>query len=140
LLAKPFLLGGALNANNPNYVPAALPMTKLHYKALDLYRNANMKGVSLKVPPFHPARSLLAMRCILALGEPYLPVARKFYSAYFQKGLNIAEDEVILKVLQVLILWVHYFIYIRRISVFHPTRMENSLNKFVCFFLVLFQC
>ncbi len=96
LRPRPMLLGGVFKARGvPQNLSATLIAPKARHNADDMRRQAQLAGVPLHMPPGHPLRTVEALRCLLAVGEPYMPLAHRFYRAYWVEGRDIGQGEVV---------------------------------------------
>ncbi|MDP6943907.1 MAG: 2-hydroxychromene-2-carboxylate isomerase, partial [Myxococcota bacterium] len=97
---KPMLLGGVFRAvDQPQNLAATLQPAKAKHMADDLRRFAAHWDVPLVFPQGHPLRTVTALRTLLVVGEPYLPLAHAFYRAYWVDGVDISTDEGVASVL-----------------------------------------
>jgi len=98
--ARPMLLGGVFKARGtPQNLSATLAPAKAEHNLNDMRRQAQMAGVPLKMPAGHPLRTVEALRCLLAVGAPYMQLAHRFYRAYWAEGRDIGDGSVIAQVL-----------------------------------------
>lgn len=97
LVWKPVLLGGILRAVGAPDVPALTwAANRVRMGALDLYRQAELRGVPFDVNPAHPARSVEAMRLVLLADEPLRPaLSHALFEAYHVTGLDISRRDVL---------------------------------------------
>jgi 2-hydroxychromene-2-carboxylate isomerase len=100
LRLRPVLLGGVFKAigQEPN-LAATLGPSRAKHNLNDMRRFAAFHGVTLKMPAGHPLRTVEALRALLAAGEPFLPLAHRFYRAYWVDGVNISTPEGVTRVL-----------------------------------------
>ena len=99
--ARPMLLGGVFKARGtPQNLSATLNPAKAAHNMNDMRRQAQMAGVPLKMPPGHPLRTVEALRCLLAVGAPFMPLAHRFYRAYWAEGRDIGQGEVVDEILR----------------------------------------
>lgn len=100
LQPRPLLLGGVFKALE---VPQALFLTlgpkKAEHNANDLRRHAALYGVPLTIPDGHPRRTVDALRALLAVGEPFMPLARRFFRAYWVDGIDLGTPAGVRRVL-----------------------------------------
>lgn len=96
---KPLLLGGVFRANNtPQKLFDTLSPAKAAHNLADMHRWAKRFGVTLRMPPNHPMRSVEALRATLACGvDPHVIAA--FYRAYWVDNTDIGNRDVIAGVL-----------------------------------------
>ena len=98
--ARPMLLGGVFRAvEQPQNLAATLAPAKARHMRNDLRRFAAHWDVPLTFPAGHPIRTVTALRSLLVVGEPYMPLAHAFYRAYWVDGIDIASDEGVASVL-----------------------------------------
>jgi 2-hydroxychromene-2-carboxylate isomerase len=98
LTYRPLLLGGVFRANDtPQKLFATLAPSKAAHNMADMQRWAKRFGVTLKMPPDHPMRSVDALRATLVTGiDPR--VVDAFFRAYWVDNEDIADRAVIAKV------------------------------------------
>jgi 2-hydroxychromene-2-carboxylate isomerase len=96
---RPILLGGVFKAvgQAQNLFETLSPRKSAHNLA-DMHRWAKRYGVTLRMPPSHPMRSVDALRATLASGIDRRVVAG-FYQAYWVESRDIASREVVADVL-----------------------------------------
>lgn len=97
---RPVLVGGIFNAVNPSVYEfrAHGPRAKQEYMAKDLRDWARRAGLDIRFPPaVFPVNSVKAMRgCILLDAEDRLvPFATAVFEAYWTRGEDISQDEVL---------------------------------------------
>ena len=98
--ARPMLLGGVFKARGtPQNLSATLNPAKARHNLHDMRRQAQQAGVALHMPPGHPLRTVEALRCLLAAGPPFMPLAHRFYRAYWAEGRDIGQAEVVAAIL-----------------------------------------
>lgn len=101
LIPEPMLLGGVFQARG---VPAVLASTfsaaKAQHMAQDVARIAARHGVPIRWPAGHPMRTVLALRTMLAAGQPFLPLARRFFAAYWAQERDISSEDVVASILR----------------------------------------
>lgn len=97
---QPMLLGGVFKARGtPQKLFETLGPAKAAHNARDMARWASRLGVTLKMPPNHPMRSVEALRATLAAGiDP--KVIAGFYRAYWVENADIADRAVVTRVLR----------------------------------------
>jgi len=101
LRARPLLLGGVFRAvSQPQNLAATLPPPKALHNRHDLQRHADLYGVPLHSPVSHPMRTVLALRCLLVVGEPFLPLAHRFFRAYWVDGVDLSSQDGVAGVLR----------------------------------------
>ncbi|MBL9104935.1 MAG: 2-hydroxychromene-2-carboxylate isomerase [Myxococcales bacterium] len=99
--ARPMLLGGVFMARGvPQNLSQTLAPAKARHNLADMQRQARRAGVPLTMPAGHPLRTVDALRCVLAAGEPYMPLAHRFYRAYWAEGRDIGEREVVAEIVR----------------------------------------
>ncbi len=97
---RPMLLGGVFRARGtPQNLSATLNPAKAVHNMNDMRRQAQQAGVPLHMPPGHPLRTVEALRCLLAVGPPFMPLAHRFYRAYWALGQDIGQGEVVAAIL-----------------------------------------
>ena len=101
LIPKPVVLGGIFQARNVSQKLFATlgPQKKLHNEA-DLRRHATLWNVPLSFPAQHPQKSVAALRALLVVGEPYMPLAHRFFEAYWVRGINIENLDGVRQILR----------------------------------------
>jgi len=98
---RPLLLGGVFRAvSQPQNLAASLPPPKALHNHNDLRRHSELYGVPLRFPETHPMRTVLALRCLLVVGEPFLPLAHRFFRAYWADGVDLSSREGVAGVLR----------------------------------------
>lgn len=98
--ARPMLLGGVFRARAvPQKLFTAISPAKARHNALDLVRWAQRFGVPYAMPAGHPFRTVDALRALLVVGAPFLPLAHAFFRAYWVEGRDLADHAVIADVL-----------------------------------------
>jgi 2-hydroxychromene-2-carboxylate isomerase len=101
LEARPMLLGGVFRARGtPQNLSETLNPAKSAHNLHDMRRQAQMAGVPLQMPAGHPFRTVEALRCLLAVGAPFMPLAHHFYRAYWAEGRDLGQREVVVDVLR----------------------------------------
>ena len=101
LEAKPVLLGGIFQAVGTNQrLFATLAPAKMEHNAKDLQRHADLWETPLRFPENHPLRTVTALRALLVAGKPYMPLAHKFYKAYWDDNLDIGDPEIVGRILE----------------------------------------
>jgi len=94
--ARPMLLGGVFQARGtPQNLSDTLAPAKARHNLADMQRQARAAGVPLVMPAGHPLRTVDALRCVLAAGEPFMPLVHRFYRAYWAEGRDIGRREVV---------------------------------------------
>jgi 2-hydroxychromene-2-carboxylate isomerase len=99
--ARPMLLGGVFRARAvPQKLFAAISPAKARHNALDLERWARRFGVPYDgMPSGHPFRTVEALRALLVVGAPFMPLAHAFFRAYWVEGRDLGERAVLVDVL-----------------------------------------
>ncbi|NVB37983.1 2-hydroxychromene-2-carboxylate isomerase [Pseudenhygromyxa sp. WMMC2535] len=97
---RPMLLGGVFRARQtPQNLSSVLSPAKARHNMADMQRQAAMAGVPLRMPAGHPMRTVEALRAVLVVGPPYLPLMHHFYRAYWVDGVEISSPEGLREVL-----------------------------------------
>ena len=100
LVPKPILLGGVFRAREtPQNLAGSLSPSKAKHNLEDMQRWAVRFGAPLVFPAGHPNRTVSALRCLLAVGEPFMPLVHRFYEAYWGRGEDISDPAVVRRVL-----------------------------------------
>lgn len=101
---KPILVGGIFNSVNPSvYESRSKPVpAKARYYAKDLRDWTQASGLTITSPDVFPVNSVKAMRgAFLALDEDVLvPYARMVFEAYWGRGEDISQDDVLLPIVE----------------------------------------
>lgn len=97
---RPMLLGGVFRARAvPQKLFATLGAAKARHNADDIRRTAARYEVPLEMPANHPLRTVDALRALLVVGPPFMPLAHAFYRAYWVDGVDIGTREGLARVL-----------------------------------------
>lgn len=98
---RPMLLGGVFKAlGAPADLTSSMPEAKRRHNERDMHRWAAHWGVPLVVPAQHPRSTVLAMRAILAAGEPsFARATHALYRAYWVEERDVTVPEVVAGVL-----------------------------------------
>ena len=100
LIPCPVLLGGVFRTRGvAQNLAGTLSPAKAKHNMEDLTRWAARFGVPLNFPAGHPNRTVTALRCLLAVGEPFMPLAHRFYAAYWVDGSDLSDEAVVAQVL-----------------------------------------
>jgi 2-hydroxychromene-2-carboxylate isomerase len=100
LVPKPVLLGGIFQARGvAQNLAGTLSPAKAKHNMEDLARWAERFDVPLNFPQGHPNKTVTALRCLLAVGEPFLPLTHRFYAAYWSEAADLSDESVIADVL-----------------------------------------
>lgn len=98
---QPMLLGGVFRAHDtPQKLFATLGEAKARHNAQDLERYAALFGARLEMPGGHPLRTVTALRCLLVVGPPFLPLAHRFFAAYWARGIDLSTPTGVAQVLR----------------------------------------
>lgn len=98
---RPILLGGVFRAHaTPQKLFATLPPAKAQHNLADIHRQAARAGVPLSFPSNHPLRTVEALRSMLVVGPPFMPLAHAFYRAYWVEGIDLGTREGVAAVLR----------------------------------------
>lgn len=97
LVWKPVLLGGILRAVGAPDLPAsAWSPARATMGALDLHRQAELRGVPFAPNPGHPVRTVDAMRLVVAAREDLRPpLSHALFEALHVLGLDLSERAVL---------------------------------------------
>jgi 2-hydroxychromene-2-carboxylate isomerase len=97
---RPILLGGVFRAHEtPQKLFATLPPAKAKHNFEDMHRQAALAGIPLELPAGHPLRSVEALRALLVVGPPFMPLAHALFRAYWAEGIDISTREGLSRVL-----------------------------------------
>jgi 2-hydroxychromene-2-carboxylate isomerase len=100
LSPRPLLLGGVFKALEvPQNLAGTLGPEKAKHNMNDMHRFARLFGVPLSMPSGHPRRTVDALRALLAAGEPFMPLAHRFFRAYWVEGIDLSSKEGVRSVL-----------------------------------------
>jgi len=100
LVPSPVLLGGVFRARGvAQNLASTLGPAKAKHNMEDLSRWAARFGVPLNFPEGHPNRTVTALRCLLVVGAPFMPLAHRFFAAYWVDGANLSDELVVAQVL-----------------------------------------
>jgi 2-hydroxychromene-2-carboxylate isomerase len=98
---RPMLLGGVFRAHaTPQNLSETLGPAKARHNLQDIHRQAARAGVPLTMPKGHPIRTVEALRSLLVVGPPFLPLAHEFFRAYWVDGIDLATREGVAEVLR----------------------------------------
>ena len=104
IIWKPILVGGIFNLVNQDVYqfrenPNAL---KLDYSGNDLNLWAKHRDINISKPKIFPVNSVKAMRgCLFAMQQNCLPLfAEKVFKAYWERGLDISDENILMKIAQ----------------------------------------
>lgn len=97
LVLSPMLLGGVFRLTGSGDGPmATLSPPKAANNTRDMMRWADRLGVTLRIPPAHPMRTVRALRTMLGLpGERWSAAMHALYAAYWQHGEDMTSADVI---------------------------------------------
>ncbi len=98
---RPMLLGGVFRAlATPQNLSETLSPAKARHNLADMHRQAARAGVPLRMPSNHPIRTVEALRSLLVVGEPFMPLVEAFYRAYWVDGVDLGTREGVAEVLR----------------------------------------
>jgi 2-hydroxychromene-2-carboxylate isomerase len=98
---RPILLGGVFRAHEtPQKLFATLAPAKARHNLADMHRQAARAGVPLNFPKGHPIRTVEALRSLLVVGPPFMPLAHAFFRAYWVDGIDLSTREGVAAVLR----------------------------------------
>jgi len=100
---RPMLLGGVFKAREvPQNLFATMSPAKTRHNFADMQRWGRLFGLPkpLTIPQGHPVRTVDALRCVLAVGQPFGPLVRRFFEAYWDEQIDISSDEGLAQVLK----------------------------------------
>ncbi len=101
LQPRPMLLGGVFRAvGTAQNLSVTLGPAKARHNLLDMRRHAALWQVPFEMPAGHPYRTVTALRALLAAGEPFMPLAHRFYQAYWVHGADLGDEAVVARVLR----------------------------------------
>ncbi|MFM2245226.1 MAG: hypothetical protein RL071_1300 [Pseudomonadota bacterium] len=97
LVVEPVLLGGLFRAQSaPDQPAAGWSVAKARHGALDITRQAHVRGQAWRLAPGHPRRSVEAMRLVIAANpDQRMPLARALAQAYHGKGQDLSDRAVL---------------------------------------------
>jgi 2-hydroxychromene-2-carboxylate isomerase len=97
---RPMLLGGVFRARSvPQNLYSVIPPARLTHNVADQRRWARWFDVPLVMPETHPRKTVTALRALLTIGPPYMPIAHRFFRAYWVDGVAIEEDREVARIL-----------------------------------------
>ena len=100
LIPQPMLLGGVFRANStPQNLSEVLSPAKARHNLADMHRQAERAGIELRMHPKHPMRTVEALRALLVVGPPFMPLAHAFYRAYWVEGVDLTSEAGLRQVL-----------------------------------------
>lgn len=98
---RPMLLGGVFRElDTPQNLSDTLSPSKAHHNFADMHRQAAAAGVPLNIPAGHPIRTVQALRVLLVVGPPFLPLAHHLFRAYWVEGIDISTHAGLAQVLR----------------------------------------
>jgi 2-hydroxychromene-2-carboxylate isomerase len=98
---QPVLLGGVFRARaTPQNLSQTLSPAKAHHNLADIDRQAALAGVPLTMPEGHPIRTVEALRALLVVGPPFMPLARALFHAYWVEGIDLSSHAGLHRVLR----------------------------------------
>jgi 2-hydroxychromene-2-carboxylate isomerase len=104
LIWRPILVGGIFNSVNPSvYEQRAQPVPlKARYYAKDLADWARSAGLEIGQPEVFPVNSVKAMRGAFVAEERgcMAPYVRAVFEAYWGRGLDISQDDVLREIVE----------------------------------------
>ena len=97
---RPILLGGVFRARQtPQNLSETLSPAKARHNLADMQRQAALAGLPLRMPAGHPIRTVEALRALLVVGPPFMPLAHAFYRAYWVEGVDLSKREAVRQIL-----------------------------------------
>lgn len=101
VVGRPLLLGGVFKTvGAPQKLFQSLGPAKAKHNQNDMRRHASVYGVPLRTPEGHPIRTVEALRSLLAVGEPFMPLAHRFFRAYWVDGIDLGTEDGVARVLR----------------------------------------
>jgi 2-hydroxychromene-2-carboxylate isomerase len=98
---RPMLLGGVFRAySTPQNLSETLSPAKARHNLADIHRQAAHAGVPLRMPKAHPIRTVSALRALLVVGPPYLPLAHAMFRAYWVDNVDLSTPAGLAEVLR----------------------------------------
>ncbi|KAB2920764.1 MAG: 2-hydroxychromene-2-carboxylate isomerase [Hyphomicrobiaceae bacterium] len=99
---RPFLLGPIFHAQGWNTSPFNIYPAKGRYMARDIARMAEERGIPFAMPPGFPQNSLMAARvALVGCDEGWVaPFTRAVFSAQFAEGAQIADRQVLQRIVR----------------------------------------
>lgn len=90
---RPMLLGGVFRAHaTPQNLSETLSPAKARHNLADMHRQAERAGVPLRMPKGHPIRTVEALRALLVVGPPFMPLAHAMFRAYWVDGVDLSTQ------------------------------------------------
>jgi 2-hydroxychromene-2-carboxylate isomerase len=97
---RPILLGGVFRARStPQNLSETLAPAKARHNLADMHRQAALAGVPLSIPGGHPLRTVEALRALLVVGPPFMPLAHALFRAYWVEGIDLSTEAGLRRVL-----------------------------------------
>jgi 2-hydroxychromene-2-carboxylate isomerase len=101
LVPSPMLLGGVFRARDvAQNLMSVLSEAKARHNFQDMMRWSRRLEAPLTIPAGHPIRTVDALRAVLAVGEPFLPLSHAMFRAYWVDGVDLSTEAGLRSVLE----------------------------------------